>query len=255
MTDSMTNQITCPLGHRFPRDQLTIREGQYVCPVCERMDWAAPTSKRRWSRSMLRTPLVLLVIVLGVYVLEQACLIGLGTSYLNEKADGAGWLVIQAVVTIVGIIVIGAGVARMATLMSSDRFDQPDLAPAFFTIGIGASLFALGDLCGLGFDANLVNAAVQGAGWQLAAQIFDAFFFAGLAMVAFWLAQVMRTTTSGQSDGPVGSLAPGEGTGLLSRSTYRSEQVVTSVPPTPMPGPPTEAPAPPVAAPPTTTTP
>ena len=60
MTQTTPSTMTCPGGHTFPAEQLTTRDGLAVCPVCDRIPWAAPQGPRTWSRALLTNPRLLL---------------------------------------------------------------------------------------------------------------------------------------------------------------------------------------------------
>jgi hypothetical protein len=45
--------VTCPVGHTFPKEQLTIRDGQHICPICDQIQWATPCPQKTWTRLAL----------------------------------------------------------------------------------------------------------------------------------------------------------------------------------------------------------
>jgi len=53
-------------------------------------------------------------------------------------------------------------------------------------------LLAVGDLVELGLNVAFVNASQPAAGWELFGQVFDTLFFAGLAGVLAWTAELSR---------------------------------------------------------------
>lgn len=194
--------LTCPQGHTFPYEQLTLRDGLSVCPICDRMDWAAP--RATWSRRLLADPLILLAAAALMFLVEAICGIGIGTAYSNAHVGGAGWLVAGSALSLVGIAVVIAGIVRAAMVVRSARWTRSALAVPFLLIAVGAALVAVGDGLELGLAVAFLNASNPGAGWQLAGQIFDTLFFAGIAGAAAWVATLVqrRDPVVGAGPGP-----------------------------------------------------
>jgi hypothetical protein len=182
--------LTCPQGHTFPYEQLTLRDGLSVCPICDRMEWASP--RATWSRRLLADPLVLLAAAALMFLVEAICGIGIGTTYSNVHVGGAGWLVAGSAVILVGIAVVIVGVVRAVMAVRSARWARSSLAAPFLLIALGAALIAIGDGLELGLAVAFLNASNPGAGWQLASQIFDTLFYAGIAGAAAWLATLVQ---------------------------------------------------------------
>jgi hypothetical protein len=182
--------LTCPAGHTFPREQLTYREGLSVCPICDRVEWAVP--RPTWSRRLLAPPLALLVGAAVMFLVEAISGIGIGADYQHIHVSGAGWLVAGSAVAVAGVAVAIVGIIRLATTLRSQRWVRSALAVPLAVIAVGAAILAVGDVVDLGLNIAFVNASDPGAGWQVAAQVFDTLFFAGLAAALFWAAALTR---------------------------------------------------------------
>lgn len=201
--------VTCPQGHTFPAEQLSIRDGLSVCPICDRVEWAAP--RTTWSRRLLSEPLILLVVAAVMFLVEGISGIGIGAAYQNARVDGAGWLVAGSALSIVGIALVIAGIVRLAMRVRSTSWTRSMLAVPFLLIAIGAAMLAVGDGLDLGLNIAFVNASQPGAGWQLAGQVFDTLFFAGLASAAAWFAALVKRpdpATGAGPNAPVAQAAP-----------------------------------------------
>jgi hypothetical protein len=59
-TQPLPTTETCPRGHVLSIEQVIIRDGRKVCPLCEQeaQGWAPQTRRRFWSRQLLRVPLM-----------------------------------------------------------------------------------------------------------------------------------------------------------------------------------------------------
>src|SRR5579875_93538 len=103
-TNSMSQSpqmITCPVGHTFPRDQLTYRDGLSVCPICDQIEWAPP--RAAWSRRLLANPLVLLAAAVVMFLIEAISGVGIGADYQHVHVSGASWLIAGSAVAIVAL--------------------------------------------------------------------------------------------------------------------------------------------------------
>lgn len=183
--------LTCPAGHSFPYEQLTIRNGLSVCPICEQRGWASPRTTT-WSRSLLVAPFLLLVLTLVMFFVEAISGIGIGSVYQNQRIGGSGWLTAGSAVSVVGIGVIVAGVLRLIMVLRRQSWGRSLLSIPLLVMAIGAAILAIGDLVELGLNIAFVNASDPGSGWQLFGQVFDTLFFIGLAAVLAWCSALSR---------------------------------------------------------------
>jgi|SRR5580658_299690 hypothetical protein len=181
MSQSPPSFVTCPVGHTFAYEQLTTRDGQAVCPVCDRMPWASPRVGRPWSRRLLTSPLIVLLAAIVMFVVETVGGVAIGTTYENEHVGGAGWLISGSAVSLLGLVVLGFGVARIIVALRSDSWSRAVISVPLLVAAGGLALLAVGDLFELGLNIAFVNAAEPAATWQLVAQIFDVLFFVGVA--------------------------------------------------------------------------
>jgi hypothetical protein len=182
--------LTCPQGHTFPYEQLTVRDGLSVCPICDRMEWAPP--KATWSRRLLSEPLILLAAAAVMFLIEAISGIGVGAAYSNMQIGGSGWLVAGSALSVIGIVLVVAGIVRLAMVVRSTNWTRPMLAAPFVLIAIGAALLTVGDGLDLGLNVAFLNASQPAAGWQLTGQVFDTLFFAGVAGAATWFASLVQ---------------------------------------------------------------
>src|SRR5579863_6741364 len=181
MSQAPPSFITCPVGHTFAYEQLTTRDGQAVCPVCDRMPWASPRAGRPWSRRLLTSPLIILLGALVMFFVETVSGVGIGVTYQNQHVGGAGWLIAGSAVGLLGLVVLGLGVARIIVALRSDSWSRALLAVPLLLVAIGLALLAVGDLFELGLNIAFLNASEPGATWELVAQIFDVLLFVGVA--------------------------------------------------------------------------
>jgi hypothetical protein len=192
MTDPQTppSTLTCPAGHTFPYEQLTIRNGLSVCPLCDQRGWATP--RKAWSRGLLVAPLVLLLGTVVTLFIETLSGVGIGTTYQNKHIAGAAWLTAGSIVNLVGAALIAAGIVRLLLSLRSETWARTMLSVPLFIMAAGAALLAAGDLVDIGLNVAFVNASQPGSGWQLFGQVFDTLFFGGLAGVLAWTGGLCR---------------------------------------------------------------
>lgn len=200
MSQPTPASMTCPLGHTFPQEQLTVRNGQNVCPVCDQADWAAPKAARPWSRSLLTNPLLVVLLAIVMLLVETISGIGIGTTYQNQHVGGAGWLTAGSAVSVFGIGLLIAGVVRMIVALRSRSWTRALLSAPLILIAAGAAVLAIGDLLELGLNIAFLNASSPGATWQLVGAIFDSLFFGGLAVGLAWVGLVARRSDPATTD-------------------------------------------------------
>jgi len=84
---------TCPRGHLLTAEQVVIRDGMKVCPVCEQeaTAWASPVPPRPrfWTRRLLRLPLVVVAAGLFGLALSSAFDIAANAALLSRDVPGA----------------------------------------------------------------------------------------------------------------------------------------------------------------------
>jgi hypothetical protein len=182
--------LTCPVGHRFPREHLTIRNGQFVCPVCDRTPWATVVRRRPWERAALREPLMVVLLAVVMLLAEMVSLIGLAASYSNAGVGGSTWLIVGAVFSVLGAATAAVGVVLLIGAVRSAQWVHRLLSTPLTVIGVGAALLAVGDLVAVGFNVSILNSGSPGAAWELTSTIFDALYFAALATALVWVSRL-----------------------------------------------------------------
>ena len=192
MTQTTPSTMTCPGGHTFPAEQLTTRDGLAVCPVCDRIPWAAPQGPRTWSRALLTNPLLLVVVGIVMFFVETISAVALGTIYQNQHVGGADWLTAGSAVSLVGVALLAAGVVRIVLSLRSHTWTRATLSAPLLVLAAGMAVLALGDFLELGLNIAFVNSSGVGATWQLVGQIFDALFFGATAGALAWVGILAR---------------------------------------------------------------
>ncbi len=182
--------LTCPVGHRFPREHLTIRNGQFVCPICDRTPWATAVPRRPWERVQLREPLMVVLLAAVMLLAEMVSLIGLAASYSNAGVGGSTWLILGATFSLVGAATAAVGVLLVIGVIRSAQWARRLLSTPLAVIGVGSALLAIGDLVAIGFNVSILNTGSPGAGWELTSTIFDALYFAALAGALLWISRL-----------------------------------------------------------------
>ena len=121
MTDAeLTDTIVCPRGHEIPNDQVLVRDGYRVCPVCEtEAPWAAAHQPLPWSRRLLRGPLLLIAGGLLVAAIASAFHVAEAVSYVNNHLPGSSAGLTGTIVEMLGDLVLAAAVVWVATLVGT----------------------------------------------------------------------------------------------------------------------------------------
>lgn len=184
--------VTCPYGHSFPSSQLSVRGGQYVCPVCDGAQWASPRPGRVWSRRLLQPPMVLLAIAVLLEVGLQITSIGLGAAYADQNLTGSGWLIVNGILSLVGTAAVLVGVIAIVPPLKAASWTRRRLFVPLMVVGIGLVVTGVGGLFGIGLNVALLNASAPGANWQMAGELLDALSTLALGGVAIWIALVIR---------------------------------------------------------------
>jgi hypothetical protein len=202
MSQTTPGFVTCPQGHNFPQEQLTVRDGQNVCPVCDRTTWAEPRARRSWSRHLLTLPLIVVIAAVVMLLVETISGIGIGTTYQSQHIGGAAWLTAGSAVSVVGIGLLIAGVVLATRAVRSRSWTRSLLAAPLLVMAGGAAVLAIGDLVDLGLNLSFLNSSSPGATWQLVAGIFDALFFGGLAVALSWVGLLAKRSDPITTDAP-----------------------------------------------------
>lgn len=193
--------VTCPYGHSFPSGQLSVRGGQYVCPVCDGAQWASPRPGRVWSRRLLQPPMVLLALGVLLEVGLQITSIGLGAAYADQNLTGSGWLIVNGVLSLVGTAAVLIGVLAIIPPLKVAGWTRRRLVVPLLVVGIGLVVTGIGGLFGIGLNVALLDASAPGATWQMAGEILDALSTIVLGGVAVWIALAIRAA----GDPPIAS--------------------------------------------------
>ncbi len=122
MTDAPApTTVICPRGHELQSDQVAVRDGYRVCPVCEsETPWAeGPSRPLPWSRKLLRAPLMVLAAGLLVGAVAGAFHVAESISYVDNHLPGATASLIGSIVDMLGSLILATGVAWVATLVGS----------------------------------------------------------------------------------------------------------------------------------------
>jgi hypothetical protein len=143
MSQTAPTSLTCPAGHAFPYEQLTTRDGLNVCPVCDRTQWASPRTTRPWSRLRLTNPLLVLVGAIVMLLVETISAIGIGTTYDSQHVGGAAWLIAGSAVSLVGVVVVGVGIVRIAVALRSQSWSRAMLSVPLLVVAGGAAVLTL----------------------------------------------------------------------------------------------------------------
>ena len=123
----------CPNGHVVPVEQIAIRNGHKVCPVCEAQAraWSAPAARPplRWSRQILRVPLAVVAAAFFVGALSSAFDIATAASYVSNHLPGSGSSVASAIFNLVSELGLAVGAAWAAYLVGLDDESPPTSGP------------------------------------------------------------------------------------------------------------------------------
>ena len=117
----------CPNGHVLSVDEVIIRHGHKVCPVCEQQAtaWGNPAARppSYWNRRTLRVPLALIAAAFFVAALSGAFDIATAASYVTNNLPGAGSSVTSAIFNTISQLALAAGIGWVAYLVGLD--DRP----------------------------------------------------------------------------------------------------------------------------------
>ena len=119
----------CPNGHVVPVEQIAIRNGHKVCPVCEAQSraWSAPATRPplRWRRKILRVPLALVAAAFFLGALSAAFDIATAASYVSNHLPGSGSTVASAIFSLVSDLGLALGAGWVAYLVGLDDPEPP----------------------------------------------------------------------------------------------------------------------------------
>jgi hypothetical protein len=123
----------CPNGHVVPVEQIMIRNGHKVCPICEAQAraWSAPAARPPlyWSRKVLRVPLALIAAAFFVGALSAAFDIATSASYVTNHLPGAGSTVFSSIFNLVSDLGVAVGAGWVAYLVGLDGSPPPPSGP------------------------------------------------------------------------------------------------------------------------------
>jgi len=187
-----TDTVTCPQGHTFGRDQLSVRDGQFVCPVCDGTQWATPRAGAPWSSAAMRAPIAVLVVSLVLTFAETVCTLGVGAAYAGDHIGGSNWLVVGSAVTFVGIALSVGGLVRIGLELGSRQWRRSTLVAPLAVVAAGQAVVCAGALLAIGLNAAFVSGNTVAAGWQLTDQIFSALAAGALAAAIGMAAASLR---------------------------------------------------------------
>lgn len=117
-TQPLATTETCPRGHVVNIDQVIIRDGRKVCPVCEQeaQGWASQTRRRFWSRQLLRVPLIL--VAGGVFGLAIGSAFSIAANgQLTGQVPGATAALIGSIFQTIGELALTVAAAWGAYLL------------------------------------------------------------------------------------------------------------------------------------------
>lgn len=126
-TQPIPTTETCPRGHVLAAEEIVIRDGMKVCPVCEQeaTAWASPGPPRPrfWSRRLLRWPLVVLAAAVFVLAISSAFDIASNGALMGRDLPGATASLISSVFATIAELALAAGVGWIAYNVGLE--DQP----------------------------------------------------------------------------------------------------------------------------------
>jgi len=118
---------TCPRGHMVAAEQVIIRDGRKVCPVCEQeaQGWATAQVRRRfWARQLLRVPLM--VVAGGVFGLTIGSAFSIAANgQLTGQVPGATAALIGSIFQTIGELALTLAAAWGAYLIGLEDPSGP----------------------------------------------------------------------------------------------------------------------------------
>ena len=121
-TQPLPTSESCPRGHVLAIEQVIIRDGRKVCPVCEQeaQGWASHVKRRFWSRQLLRLPLIIVAGgMLGLAISSAFSIAANGS--LTGQVPGATAALIGSVFSTLGELAITVAVAWGAYLVGLEE--------------------------------------------------------------------------------------------------------------------------------------
>jgi len=125
-TQPLPTTETCPRGHVVAIEQVAIRDGRKVCPVCEQeaQGWANQVRRRFWSRQLLRLPLIVVAGgVLGLAIGSAFSIAANGS--LTGQVPGATAALIGSIFQTIGELALTAAAAWGAYLIGLEERPAP----------------------------------------------------------------------------------------------------------------------------------
>lgn len=122
----------CPNGHVLGVDQVIIRDGHKVCPVCEQQAhvWTPPPAPRPpvyWSRKSLRFPLALIAAAFLAEAVSSLLGIASAASYVSNHLTGASSTLASSIFDTVCQLGLSGAAAWLAYLVGLDN--EPPKTP------------------------------------------------------------------------------------------------------------------------------
>jgi len=117
LTEPIATTETCPRGHVLSVEQVVIRDGMKVCPLCEQeaTAWASPAARPRvWSRRLLRWPLVVLAAAVFGLAISSAFDIASNGALMGHGIPGTLAQLIGSIFATMAELALAAGVAWIA---------------------------------------------------------------------------------------------------------------------------------------------
>lgn len=126
-TQPLPTTETCPRGHVLTADQVVVRDGMKVCPVCEQeaTAWAspAPPRPRFWARRLLRIPLAIVAAALFALAISSAFDIAGNAAFLSRDLPGATAELVGSIFATLAELALAGAVGWIAWAVGLE--DQP----------------------------------------------------------------------------------------------------------------------------------
>jgi RsiW-degrading membrane proteinase PrsW (M82 family) len=110
----------CPNGHALAPEQVIIRNGHKVCPVCEQHSqaWLRPPQRPAfWRRQVLRIPLAVLAAAFLLGTISSAFGIATAASYVSHQLPGSGAQMVSSIFDTLSELAIAVGLGWAAYLV------------------------------------------------------------------------------------------------------------------------------------------
>ena len=126
-TQPLPTTETCPRGHILTADQVLLRDGMKVCPVCEQeaTAWASPAQPRPrfWTRHLLRVPLMIVAAGLLALAISSAVDIAGNAAFVGRDLPGATAELVGSIFATLAQLALAGAVGWIAWAVGLE--DQP----------------------------------------------------------------------------------------------------------------------------------